>query len=39
VNNELRLAVEGIEIEYNLLAENFMGYWNDVDVNILAKKE
>ena len=38
VNNELRLAVEGIEIEYNLLAENFMGYWNDVDVNILAKK-
>lgn len=37
VNNTLRLAVKAISINYNLIAENLNGYWNDTPVEIRAK--
>lgn len=39
VNSELRLAIEGITINYDLVAENLSGYWTDVPVEVMAKNE
>ncbi len=37
VNNNLVLAIEGIQINYEIIAENIAGYWVDIPVEVVAK--
>lgn len=39
VNNELKLAIQGIEIDYEIIADNIAGYWQDIPVEVVAKDE
>lgn len=39
VNNELLLAIEGIQINYEIIATSTAGYWQDIPVEVVAKNE
>ncbi|MBE0639030.1 MAG: T9SS type A sorting domain-containing protein [Bacteroidales bacterium] len=39
VNNELHLAIEGIQINYEIIATSTAGYWQDIPVEVVAKNE
>ncbi|MCF8364439.1 MAG: T9SS type A sorting domain-containing protein [Bacteroidales bacterium] len=39
INNELVFETDQIEIDYDLVIDNVVGYWNDVPAEILAKNE
>lgn len=39
INSELVYKTDQVELEYELLIENLVGYWNEVPAEIMAKNE